>query len=208
MSFCRLYRGGMFTGIIEEAGRIEQIRPGRKSTELSVRARKVTRGLRVGSSLAASGACLTVVGARRGVLKFDVLNETLRRTNFTALKRGDLVNLERPLRVDARLDGHFVQGHVDGVGVVRRFERVAKDYALEVSAPRALMRYIVEKGSIAVDGISLTIAAAKRNWFRVWIIPHTREVTNLSRSRAGDLVNLEVDILAKYVEKCLKRGRG
>jgi riboflavin synthase len=208
MSFCRLYRGGMFTGIIKEAGRIEQIRPGRKSTELSVRARKVARGLRVGSSLAANGACLTVVGTRGDVLKFDVLNETLRRTNFTALKRGDLVNLERPLRVDARLDGHFVQGHVDAVGVVRRFERVAKDYALEVCAPLALMKYIVEKGSIAVDGISLTVAAVGRDWFRVWIIPHTREVTNLVGCRTGDLVNLEVDILAKYVEKCVKRRRG
>jgi riboflavin synthase len=204
MSFGRLYRGGMFTGIVEEAGRVERIRPGRKSTELSVHARKVTRSLQVGSSLAVSGTCLTVVGARGGVLKFDVLNETLRRTNFGALKRGDFVNLERPLRVDARLDGHFVQGHVDGVGVVRRFERVVKDYAMEITAPRKLMTYIVEKGSIAVDGISLTVAAVGRDWFRVWIIPHTREVTNLVGCRTGDLVNLEVDILAKYVEKCVK----
>ena len=208
MSFCGLYRGGMFTGIVEEAGRVEQIRPGRKSTGLLVRARTVTRTLRVGSSLAVNGACLTVVGARGGVLKFDVLNETLRRTNFGALRRGDLVNLERPLRADARLDGHFVQGHVDGVGVVRRFERVAKDYALGISAPRALMKYIVEKGSIAVDGISLTVAAIGRDWFRVWIIPRTREVTNLASRRVADPVNLEVDILAKYVEKCVKGRRG
>jgi riboflavin synthase len=204
MSFRRLYRGGMFTGIVQEAGRIDRIRPGRKSTELSVRARKVARGLRVGSSLALNGTCLTVVGVGGGVLKFDVLNETLRRTNFGMLKRGDFVNLERPLRVDARIDGHFVQGHVDDVGIVRRFERVAKDYVLEITAPRALMRYIVEKGSIAVDGISLTVAAVGRDWFRVWIIPHTREVTNLTTRRTGELVNLEVDILAKYVEKCVK----
>ena len=208
MSFRRLYRGGMFTGIIEEAGRLEQIRPGRKSTELSVRAHKVRRGLRVGSSLAVNGTCLTVVGVRGGLLKFDVLNETLQRTNFDALKCGDLVNLERPLRADTRLDGHFVQGHVDGVGVVRRFERVVKDYVLEISAPRGLMKYIAEKGSIAVDGISLTVATVGRNWFRVWIIPHTREVTNLAVCRAGAPVNLEVDILAKYVEKYVRGRRG
>jgi riboflavin synthase len=115
------------------------------------------------------------------------------------------VNLERPLRADARLDGHFVQGHVDATGRVRRWEKVGKDYVLEISAPRAVMDYIVEKGSIAVDGISLTVAGLGRDWFRVWIIPHTRAVTNLRQRRVGDAVNLEVDILAKYVERVLRR---
>ena len=208
MSFRRRYRGGMFTGIVEEAGRVEHLRKGRHSTEMVVRARKVARGLRVGSSVAINGACLTVVGVRNRRLKFDVLNETLQRTNFGCLRAGSLVNLERPLRADGRFDGHFVQGHVDGVGTVRRFDRVGTDYVLEIRAPRVLMKYIVEKGSIAVDGISLTVAGVGRDWFRVWIIPHTRAVTNLAVRKVGDSVNLETDILAKYVEKCVRGRRG
>lgn len=196
----------MFTGIVEEAGRVEQIRAGKRSTELSVRAPKIGPSLRVGNSVAVNGACLTVVGARRGVFRFDVLNETLRRTNLEFVRPGSLVNLERPLRADARLDGHFVLGHVDGRGKVRRWERVGKDYVLEVAAPAPVMRYIVEKGSVAVDGISLTVAGIGRGWFRIWIIPHTREVTNLQACRAGAIVNLEADILGKYVEQLL-RGR-
>jgi riboflavin synthase len=132
----------------------------------------------------------------------------LRRTNLGRLKKGDLVNLERPLRADARLDGHFVQGHVDATGVVRRFELEGKDYVLDIAAPRTLMKYIVEKGSIAVDGISLTVAAVKRDWFRIWIIPHTRDITNLLQCQAGDTVNLEADVLAKYIEKLLPGRRG
>jgi riboflavin synthase len=198
----------MFTGIVEEAGKIEQIHRGRRSTELLVRAKKIARGLRVGNSVAVNGACLTVVGVHNGLLKFDVLNETLQRTNLGSIPRGDLVNLERPLRADARLDGHFVLGHVDATGVVKRFEKVRQDYVLEVKAPAAVMKYVVEKGSIAVDGISLTVAGIGRGWFRVWIIPHTRAVTNLSVRRKGDRVNLEVDILGKYADKLLRRRRG
>ncbi|HUI07959.1 MAG TPA: riboflavin synthase [Verrucomicrobiae bacterium] len=196
----------MFTGIVEEAGHVEQIRAGKRSTELTIRAPKIGPSLRVGNSVAVNGACLTVVGTRRGVLRFDVLNETLRRTNLQFARTGSLVNLERPLRADARLDGHFVLGHVDGRGTVRRWERVGKDYVLEVAAPVAVMRYIVEKGSVAVDGISLTVAGVGRGWFCIWIIPHTRAVTNLQARRAGDVVNLEADILGKYVDQLL-RGR-
>jgi len=197
----------MFTGIVEEAGRVEEIRAGKRSTELAVRAAKVGLALRIGNSVAVNGACLTVISARRGVLKFDVLNETLRRTNLEFVTNGSLVNLERPLRADARLDGHFVLGHVDGRGTVRRFARDGKDYVLEITAPPSVMRYIVEKGSIAVDGISLTIAGVGRDWFRIWIIPHTREVTNLRACHNGDLVNLEADILGKYVEQLLGKRR-
>jgi riboflavin synthase len=198
----------MFTGIVEEAGIVEKVRAGRRSTELTVRAPKIGRSLRIGNSVAVNGACLTVVGARGGVLKFDVLAETLRRTNLEFVRSGSLVNLERPLRADARLDGHFVLGHVDARGTVRRFEREGKDYVLDVGAPVSVMRYVVEKGSIAVDGISLTVAGVGRNWFRIWIIPHTREVTNLRACREGDLVNLEADILGKYVDQLMgKRGR-
>lgn len=200
----------MFTGIVEESGRIEQIRAGARSTELFVRSRIVARGIKAGASVAVNGACLTVVAKRGAVLRFDVLNETLRRTNLAGIRRGALVNLERPLRAAGRLDGHFVLGHVDGRGRVRRWERAGKDYVLEVAAPVEVMRYIVEKGSIAVDGISLTVAGIGRGWFRVWIIPHTRAITNLASRQVGDLVNLEADIIGKYVDKLLagKRRRG
>ncbi len=198
----------MFTGIVEEAGTVEQIRKGRRATELTVRTGKIARQVKAGSSVAVNGACLTVVGARKGRLKFDVLNETLHRTNLNSIRKGDLVNLERPLRAGAGLDGHFVLGHVDARGSVRRFERDGQDYVLDIQAPAAVMKFIVEKGSVAVDGISLTVADIGRNWFRVWIIPHTREVTNLMTRRVGDFVNLEADILGKYVEKFCGRARG
>jgi riboflavin synthase len=195
----------MFTGIVEEAGKVARIRAGKRSTELTVHAPKIARSLRVGNSVAVNGACLTVVAKGQGVLRFDVLKETLRRTNLEFVREGSLVNLERPLRADARLDGHFVLGHVDGRGKVRRFQREGKDYVLDVEAPPAAMRYIVEKGSIAIDGISLTIAGVHRKWFRVWIIPHTRKITNLQACRDGVRVNLEADILGKYVEQLLRR---
>jgi riboflavin synthase len=194
----------MFTGIVEEAGEVVRITLGRKSTELTVTARVILSSVRTGSSVAVNGACLTVVQRRGGLLRFDVLNETIRRTNFGELKPGSLVNLERPMRADGRLDGHFVQGHVDGTGRVRRWEKVGKDYLLDVTVPRSLMKYVVEKGSVAVDGISLTVAGVRRDWFRIWIIPHTRKITNLSARRVGEAVNLEVDILAKYVEQMMR----
>jgi riboflavin synthase len=195
----------MFTGIVEEAGRVLQICAGKRSTELRIQASKIGPSLRAGNSVAVNGACLTVVSSRRGVLKFDVLNETLRRTNLEFVRRDSLVNLERPLCANARLDGHFVLGHVDARGKVRRFERDGKDYVLDTEAPPSVMRYVVEKGSVAIDGISLTVAGVRRNWFRIWIIPRTREVTNLRACRAGDLVNLEADILGKYVQRFLPR---
>jgi riboflavin synthase len=195
----------MFTGIVEEAGQVARIRPGKHSTELTVRAPKLALSLRTGSSVAVNGACLTVVAKSQSALRFDVLNETLQRTNLEFVQEGSLVNLERPLRADARLDGHFVLGHVDGRGKVRRFEREGKDYVLEVEAPPAVMRYVVEKGSVAIDGISLTVARVHRQWFRVWIIPHTRKITNLQACRDGVRVNLEADILGKYVEQLLRK---
>jgi len=194
----------MFTGIVEAAGEIVAIRPGKKSTELIVRPKFRAR---LGQSVAVNGACLTVVAARAGTLRFDVLNETLRVTNLGDLQAGSFVNLERPLRANAGLDGHFVLGHVDGTGRIRRWEQVGKDYVLEVTAPASVMRYVLYKGSIAVDGISLTVAEAGRNWFRIWIIPHTRAITNLQSRRVGERVNLEADILGKYVEKLLARHR-
>lgn len=197
----------MFTGIIEETGRVTSIRVGHQSTELTVAVNKTRRGLRVGHSLAVNGACLTVVGIRGNRLRFDVLNETLERTNLKSVKTDSLVNVERPMRADGRLDGHFVLGHVDATGTIRRYEKQGTDYVLEVNAPPSVMRYVVEKCSVAVDGISLTVATVGRGWFRIWIIPHTHAITALQERRKGDLVNLEADILGKYVDKLLAKNR-
>ena len=197
----------MFTGIVEEAGVVEGIKPTAKSMRLTVRARAVVRGLKLGGSVAVNGCCLTVVKlATRGrdkLIQFDVLQESWRRTNLQFARPGSLVNLERPLRVDGELGGHFVTGHVDGTGKIIRWERKGKDHVLDIAAPPDVMRYVVFKGSIAVDGISLTVAAARKKSFRVWIIPHTCEVTALRERKVGDAVNLEADLLGKYAEKFL-----
>ena len=201
----------MFTGIVEEAGTVERIRPTAKGIELTVRAAVCGRGLKPGASVAVNGCCLTLVKssavgkARR--LRFDMLQESWRLTNLQFAEAGSLVNLERPLRANGDLGGHFVTGHVDGLGQIIRWERAGKDHMLDIAASPEVMRYVVHKGSIAVDGMSLTVAAVQRKSFRIWIIPHTYEVTALRERKVGDRVNLEADILGKYVEKFLA-GRG
>jgi len=195
----------MFTGIVEEAGVVERIKPAAKSIELTVRADKCARGLKIGDSLAVNGCCLTVVNlARAGknkLVQFDLLQETWKRTNLQFAKPGSLVNLERPLRANAELGGHFVTGHIDGIGKIIRWERSGLDHLLDIAAPPEVMRYVIFKGSIAVDGISLTVASVKKKDFRIWIIPHTYEVTALRERKVGDAVDLEADLLGKYVEK-------
>ena len=195
----------MFTGIVEETGRVERVKPAAKAIELTVRVNVCGRGLKVGDSLAVNGCCLTVVKltsrGRHKLARFDLLNETWQRTNLQFSKPGFLVNLERPLRADGRLGGHFVSGHIDGLGRILRWERMGQDHVLDISAPPDVMRYVVFKGSIAVDGISLTVAAVRKKNFRVWIIPHTYELTALPERKVGDAVNLEADLLGKYVEK-------
>jgi riboflavin synthase len=197
----------MFTGIIEEMGQVESIETSADSIQLTLRLGKTASGLKKGDSLATNGCCLTVVQlSRRGGrarARFDLLKETWVRTNLQFARRGSLVNLERPLRADSRLGGHFVTGHVDDLGKITRWERKGKDHVLDISAPKSVMRYIVFKGSIAVDGISLTVAATSKTGFRVWIIPHTLRVTALRERQVGDAVNLETDVLAKYAEKLL-----
>ena len=197
----------MFTGIVEETGLVERIKPAAKSIELTVRAHLCGQGLKAGSSLALNGCCLTVVKLEsRGKYKlarFDLLKETWHRTNLQFAKPGSLVNLERPLRTDGNLGGHFVTGHIDGIGRIKRWERMGQDHVLDISAPADVMRYVVFKGSIAVDGMSLTVAGVTKNGFRIWIIPHTYEVTALRERKVGDAVNLEADLLGKYVEKFL-----
>lgn len=197
----------MFTGIVEEAGRVESIKPTAKSIQLTVRARVIGRGLRLGASVAVNGCCLTVVKlAARGqdkLIQFDMLQESWRLTNMQFAEVGSLVNLERPLRASGELGGHFVTGHVDGLGKITKWERVGRDHMLDIAAPPEVMRYMIHKGSVAVDGISLTVAAVKKNGFRIWIIPHTYEITALRDRKVGDAVNLEADLLGKFVEKFL-----
>lgn len=197
----------MFTGIVEETGVVERVSPTDTAIRLTVRPRRCAQGLKVGDSLAVNGCCLTAVKVTgrppRREVRFDLLQETWQRTNLQFVKPGSLVNLERSLRADSRLGGHFVTGHIDGLGRIRRWERSGTDWVLEISAPPAVMRYVVFKGSIAVDGISLTVAKALRNSFRIWIIPHTWEVTALREREVGDAVNLEADLVGKYVEQML-----
>jgi len=195
----------MFTGIVEETGTVERIKPVANAIQFTVRTRLTGKGLKLGDSLAINGCCLTAVKlSSRGrfkIAQFDLLTETWRRTNLQFAQPGSLVNLERPLRTDGNLGGHFVTGHIDGVGRIRRWERMGQDHVLDIAASAEVMRYVVFKGSIAVDGISLTVASVQRGGFRIWIIPHTYEVTALRERKVGDAVNLETDLIGKYVEK-------
>jgi riboflavin synthase len=197
----------MFTGIVEEAGTVERIQPAAKSIELTVRATLTARGLKIGDSLAVNGCCLTAVKVtKRGkskLVQFDLLQETWKCTNLQFAQHGSLVNLERPLRASGDFGGHFVTGHIDGLGKIIRWERAGQDHVLDISATSDVMRYLVFKGSIAVDGISLTVASVSKKSFRIWIIPHTYDVTALRQRKVGDAVNLETDLLGKYVEKFL-----
>lgn len=202
----------MFTGIVEETGTVEKIERAWDSIALQVRAEKTGLGLKIGGSLAVNGCCLTATKiARRGksiFIQFDLLDETWRRTNFQFLKVGSLVNLERPLRAGDEFGGHFVTGHIDGMGKIIQKSSFGKDRMFTIEAPENVMRYIIEKGSVAVDGISLTVAAVKKKTFSIWIIPHTLEVTNLGRRNVGDQINLEADMLGKYVEKFASKRQG
>ena len=198
----------MFTGIVEEMGRV--VAADRRGGLLVVRvaAQRVVEGLQRSGSIAVDGCCLTAVDVDADGFTCELTGETLSRTAFgDRLAPGARVNLERPLRADGRFDGHIVQGHVDGVGTVRALRRQADAAELEVALPPGLERYVVEKGSIAVDGVSLTVAGVARGLFRAALIPYTLEHTNLGEARAGGPVNLEVDVIAKYVERLLGAAR-
>lgn len=196
----------MFTGIVEGTGKVELYEPRDAAIRLTVTAGPVAEGVQPGDSVAVNGCCLTVVAIDGPRLGFDLLAETARLTNLGDLEGeapGRVVNLERSLMPTSRLGGHFVTGHIDGTGEVRRFERVDRDFELEIAAPADAARYLVPKGSIAVDGISLTVVKVDGPVFTIWVIPHTREVTGLRERQVGDRVNLELDLLAKYTEKIL-----
>jgi riboflavin synthase len=193
----------MFTGIIEEVGEIAEIADSGGFRTVRVRAHRILDGIQAGASISVNGVCLTARAIHNDGFTADLSHETLERTSLKVLAAGSLANLERPMRADGRFDGHIVQGHVDGVGRIREFTRKGDDYRLEVEFPESALRYIVEKGSISVDGISLTIARVKPYVFEVAIIPHTFDNTNLQRAQSGDPVNLEFDVIAKYVERML-----
>jgi riboflavin synthase len=191
----------MFTGLIEEVGSVIVLNAGDDHRELKVAAPHLAKNMRRGDSVAVNGCCLTLISHRGDALGFDLLSETMARTNLKHLQRGDLVNLERALAASERFGGHFVQGHVDCVSSILAFEKSGADFRLEIELPPEFANYVASKGSIAVNGISLTVAEILPKSFVVWIVPYTKKHTNLDRAEPGDLVNIEFDILAKYVER-------
>jgi riboflavin synthase len=192
----------MFTGLIEEVG--EVVAPASDSCRrLQVTAPRLAKKSRNGDSIAVNGCCLTLTSQRGNRLTFDLLEETIARTNLKNLRRNDAVNLEGALSAEGRLGGHFVQGHIDCVSRIVAFQKEGPDFRLEVELPAEFAQYVVSKGSVALNGISLTVAEALPKSFVVWIIPYTKRHTNLDRARAGDPANVEFDILAKYLERLL-----
>jgi len=191
----------MFTGLIEDVGRVVAAHATKHRTQLQIAAPRTAKQVRAGQSIAVNGCCLTLTSRHGDQLSFDLLEETIARTNLKALRPNSRVNLERALRADGRLGGHFVQGHVDCVSRIMAFDKKGADFRLEVELPKAFAPYVASKGSIAVNGISLTVADVLPKSFVVWIIPYTKRHTNLDRANPGDLINLEFDILAKYVER-------
>src|SRR5215831_7457479 len=193
----------MFTGLIEETGRVAALRRNAGKMRITIVAKSIPAELKLGDSVAVSGVCLTAVAVERKQFSADLAEETLKRTSLGNLKKGSAVNLELPARAQDRLGGHVVQGHVDGVARLLSLEKIksAEDWRLTLELPAGLERYVVPQGSITVEGISLTVARIKDSRVEIAIIPHTYKVTNLSTLRAGDQLNVEVDVLAKYAEK-------
>lgn len=191
----------MFTGLVETTGRVVALNPSEGGAQLTLSAPAFAGEITIGESIAVNGCCLTVVKRMDGELIFDLLAETLRLTNLGESKNGALVNLERALAASARLGGHFVSGHIDCTAEVLDFSPHGSDFRLEIELPPAFAQYVINKGSIAINGISLTIAEVRATSIVLWIIPHTREVTNLQNMQPGSRVNLEFDLLAKYLER-------
>lgn len=194
----------MFTGIVKELGEVERIKVSADGARLAIRAPETASRAQVGDSVAINGVCLTVVDKAGSRLWFDAVQETLRRSNLGRLKPGDRVNLEDALRVGEAMGGHFVQGHVDATGTVQRLVPQGNAVVMVVGVGEEWMRYVVPKGSVAVDGVSLTVVDVGASDFSVWLIPHTRAVTTLGFRQVGDEVNVEFDMLAKYIEKLLQ----
>lgn len=193
----------MFTGIIEEVGKLKAVRHGAQSSALQIQAHKVLQNTEIGDSIAVNGVCLTVTSMSGDIFEADVMAETLRRTNLGDLVPGSILNLERALSLRSRLGGHIVSGHIDGTGTILSFEKEDNATWITIGTEPKILKYIIEKGSIAIDGVSLTVAKVSDSDFAVSIIPHTSEETILLKKKSGDTVNLENDIIGKYVEKLL-----
>lgn len=193
----------MFTGLVEEIGKIQSIVKSTKSAKIIVKSNKVIKDAKIGDSISTNGVCLTIAEITSNSFVADVMAETIRRSNLHSLSPGDEVNLERALRTYDRLGGHIVSGHIDGMGIVSNYEKEDNAVWITISTKPEILRYIVEKGSIAIDGISLTVAYVDEEVFKVSIIPHTKEVTTLLRKKIGDIINLECDVVGKYIEKLL-----
>ena len=194
----------MFTGIVEEIGLVENVKKGPASASVTINAPAVTAGTKTGDSIAVNGICLTVTSLAGSTFTADIMHESLNRSSLSDLRRGCQVNLERAMAADGRFGGHIVSGHVDGTGIISAIREDDNAVWYTVRTSPAIMRYIVEKGSVTIDGVSLTVAAVTEDSFSVSVIPHTRQVTIMGDLRAGDKVNLENDIIGKYVEKFLK----
>lgn len=193
----------MFTGIIEEIGKIQTVRKGAASSSISVQAKKVLQDVHIGDSIAVNGVCLTVTAFSQGGFTADVMHETFNRSSLGSLQTGSPVNLERAMPSNGRFGGHIVSGHIDGTGMVSAIQKDDNAVWYTIKTAPGILRYIVEKGSVAIDGISLTVAAVERDCFSVSIIPHTASITTLSSRRVGDTVNLENDCIGKYVERLM-----
>lgn len=194
----------MFTGIVEGIGKIEKISKNtknRSAIEMTVNLGKYAKGLKIGQSVALNGVCLTATKLSKSNCVFEMIEETTRKTDLGNLKPGDIVNIERSLKTGDRLEGHFVLGHVDGVGIITKIQNKSKEVQIWFEIPKKLSKYVVKKGSIAVDGISLTVVDVKNNLASVCLIPHTIQVTNFKTKNVGDKINIETDILGKYILK-------
>lgn len=193
----------MFTGIVEEVGTIKEIKKGSKSAILTIKGDVVTKDSKLGDSIAVNGVCLTVTSLSGNIFTADVMAETMRRTSLGDLSAGSKVNLERAMAANGRFGGHIVSGHIDGIGTIQNFLREDNAVWVTIGAESKILKYIIEKGSIAIDGISLTVAYVDESCFKVSIIPHTASETTLLAKKVGDVVNLENDVVGKYVEKLL-----
>lgn len=192
----------MFTGIVEGLGKIvkfDKNTKNRSAAKMKISLGKLAKGLRIGDSVAINGVCLTAVNVIRNIAEFEMVGETIKRTNLGSLELGDKVNIERSLKVGDRLEGHFVLGHVDGVGIITKLEKQSNQIKIWMELPKELSRYVTQKGSITIDGISLTVVDKLKNTFSVSIIPHTMKITNLALKKIGDKVNIETDVLGKYI---------
>ena len=196
----------MFTGLIEEKGKVVRATPGSGGMKLVIEAPGISKEVKLGDSVTINGVCLTAVEIAPPMLTFDVVRETVERSTIGRLRPGDPVNLEPALRAGDRMGGHIVQGHVDGIGVVREIRRSTADAVFRFEAPPEIMRFVVEKGSVAVDGVSLTVADVGSDWFTVAVIPHTLACTTLADTAVGGAVNLETDIIGKYVYKFVSKA--